>query len=257
MRHGVVAGQRQGLVTTDRIATWNVLHWVHAQKYGEKAILSAFVTEEERARAVVDRVAAIEAEVKCLQEVSGDTLRLLESRFGNDRVHSFRLPRTPIHAGVNVLRDPSENLVIITACAGVVVHAQAFVGDDGKGLVAVRLADDTLVVCTHVSGDSEKNEQQLRAIDDWIGSAHGSVILCGDFNADIKETLGRLRPGWHAAVVQSPIKVSRPKSNQLIDHILSWPQPILASARIEAAAGLSDHNILIGTTRPPAEGRMP
>lgn len=146
-----------------------------------------------------------------------------------------------------MLRDTSENLVVITASAGVRVHAQAFDGDAGKGFIAVRCPDDTLVACTHVSGDSERNVQQLRVLDDWISSESSAAILCGDFNTDLPATLGSLQARWAAAVVRSPMKVSRPKSNQLIDHILSWPRQIFAGASIEAASGLSDHNIVVAT----------
>ena len=148
------------------VAPWNVLHSVHARKHSED--LSAFPTEEERARAVVDRVDNIHAEVKCLQEVSGDTLKLLVTRVGDESVHSFRLPRIPKHEGDNVLRDASENLVDITAGAGMRVHAQSFDGDDGKGFIAVRCPDDTVVACAHISFGSEKRMAQLRVLDHWI-----------------------------------------------------------------------------------------
>lgn len=225
-----------------RIATWNVLHWVHARNHSED--LSRFSTEEERARAVVDRVIHMDAEATCLQEVSGDTLELITATFGRERVHSFQLPRVPeLKAGASVLRDSSENLVIITA--GIKVHAQAFTDDDGKGFIAVRCRGDTLIVNTHISGDPKYSLLQLKGLDNWISSQPGPATLCGDFNADVSTTLDSLRPGWDAARIRSALTVSRPKSNQLIDHILHWNRPEPAVASVEDAGGISDHNLVI------------
>lgn len=225
-----------------RVATWNVLHWVHAQNHRED--LSRFPTEQKRARAVVDRIVYMDAEVTCLQEVSGDTLELITATVGRECVHSFQLPRVPkLKAGASVLRDSSENLVIVTA--GIKVHFQAFSDDDGKGFIAVRCRSGTLVVNTHISGDPKNRPLQLKALDAWISSQPGPVILCGDFNCDAMQTLQSLRPGWGVAVVRSDLKISRPKSNQLIDHILSWNGTEPAFANIEDVGGISDHNLVI------------
>lgn len=227
-----------------QVATWNVLHWVHAQNHSED--LPAFA-EEERAQAVVARIAEIDADVTCLQEVSGDTLELITARFGSSRVHSFRLPRVPpLKAGSSVLRDSSENLVIITA--GVKVHAQAYGDDDGKGFIAVRGPGDSLVVNTHVSWNTDQGRLQLQYLDEWMSGQPRPVILCGDFNRDAMQTLQSLRPGWRVAVVRSDLKISRPKSREFIDHVLTRSVSSHAFAIIEDSEGISDHNIVIATT---------
>ena len=232
-------------MTSARVATWNVLHWVHDRNH-DNDLPDIPAKEDERAQAVVDRIVTIDAEITCLQEVSGDTLKMLVDRHGTDRVHSFRLPRMPkLKQGTNVLRDGWENLVIITNGNEKTVHAQSFDDDDGKGFIAIRRPDGSLVVCTHVSGDPDKSRLQLRSLDDWISTQRGAVVLCGDFNMDFSAALDILRPGWHAATVRSATNVSRPKSNQLIDHILSWNWPDLTIATIEDGSGISDHNIVV------------
>jgi hypothetical protein len=230
------------LMSVCRIVTWNVLHWVHARNHCED--LSTFPVEEQRARAVVERIARIDAEATCLQEVSGDTLMLIARTFGRERVHWLRLPRLPrLKVGESVLRDDSENLVVITT--GVKLHARAFGNDGGKGFIAIRHASNTLIVCTHISGHPDKRPQQLKAIDKWINGQSGSAVLCGDFNVDARRTLESLRLGWHAARIRGALQVSRPKSNELIDHILRWSGTDLAFAKIEDAGGISDHNLVI------------
>lgn len=262
-QHEVIERRREGGVLSHGYTAyvlkclWPAARYFHvdnASRYLERAALGArpksprrlprFPTEQKRARAVVDRIVYMDAEVTCLQEVSGDTLELITVTVGRERVHSFQLPRVPrLRVGSSVLRDGPENLVIVTA--GIKVHFEAFSDDDGKDFIAVRCRSGTLVVNTHISGDPKNSPLQLKALDAWISSQPGPVILCGDFNCDEMQMLQSLRPGWGVAVVRSDLKISRPKSNQLIDHIISWNGTEPVFANIENAGGISDHNLVI------------
>jgi hypothetical protein len=99
---------RSGFVIT--VATWNVLHRVHAENWGE-VVAGRWPDESERITAVTAWLAGRAEQVIALQEVSGDQLASLRSGLASRTVHAFRYPRVPgLRRGACQLRDPGEYL---------------------------------------------------------------------------------------------------------------------------------------------------
>lgn len=227
------------------VATWNVLHRVHAENWYEE-VAARWPDESARTAAVAARVAGLDAAVIALQEVSGDQLAALRALAGDRAVHTLRYPRVPRPKRVpTVLRDRDEYLVILADPASVPVFGEAFADDPGKGALVVRVAEFT-VIATHVTGD-RRGAGQLPALADLAGA--GPAVLLGDFNADRAAVAAALGPGF--AVAEPPHGVpTRPRAHgagksQYIDHIVTRGAAA-AGVRVLDAGGLSDHNPVCG-----------
>lgn len=172
---------------TVQLATWNVLHRVHAENWGED--LSGFPDERERERAIAALIAEqLEGGVRAiaLQECSGDQLAVLRAALGDrTRVVSFELPRRPrLRApGRTVpLADASEHLVIVTAGdPALTLGGEAYASDPGKGLVAADLGG-LVFIGTHVTF-GERGRAQLARLRQRAAEAGKPVAIGGDFNA--------------------------------------------------------------------------
>ncbi|GAA3784929.1 endonuclease/exonuclease/phosphatase family protein [Streptomyces phyllanthi] len=226
-------------------ATWNVLHRVHGENWGED-VLSDWPDEAERIAAVTARLAGRTEQVVALQEVSGDQLAGLHRGVRGRTVHSLRYPRVPRpRHGTCPLQDPSENLVLLVDGPAQLVVAEAFDDDPGKGLLAVRTAG-ALVVATHVSYD-QRQTRQLAHLAELAATTPGPVVLLGDFNADRTTVAAGLGPGF--TVVDPPPGglPTRPRASgtgsQHIDHVAVRGAAV-SDAVVEDAGGLSDHNLL-------------
>ncbi|MFC3965020.1 endonuclease/exonuclease/phosphatase family protein [Nocardia jiangsuensis] len=227
------------------VASWNVLHRVHAENWYEE-VAARWPDEAARSAAVAERVAALDAEVIALQEVSGDQLAALRAIAGDRAVHTLRYPRVPRPKRVpTVLRDRDEYLVILADPASVPVLGAAFADDPGKGALVVRVGECT-VIATHVTGDG-RGPGQLRALADL--AAAGPAVLLGDFNADRATVAAALGPEFAVAGLP-PELPTRPRTggagkSQFIDHIVTRGA-VAAGVRVLDADGLSDHNPVCG-----------
>ncbi|MFD0327665.1 endonuclease/exonuclease/phosphatase family protein [Streptacidiphilus monticola] len=96
------------------VATWNVLHRVHAENWSSH-VLDRWPDEAERIAAVSAWVARTSEAVIALQEVSGDQLASLRQALPVSRtVHSFRYPRVPKPRRVPTrLSCRDEHLVLV------------------------------------------------------------------------------------------------------------------------------------------------
>lgn len=225
------------------VSSWNVLHHVHACNWGD---LPAQAPDEPA------RIAAIAAVVLellgaatavCLQEVSGDQLRALDGL----AVHPFALPRLPRpRYGQSRLADPTEHLVVVSARPGRVVEQRAFASDPGKGFVAVQLADDLVVVSTHVTY-GERGTGQLAQLADWVRAQRDRrIVIGGDFNAGRDTVRAALGDGFTFGALPESVRPSRPRASsagksQQIDHVIGHAAVAIESG-VDDGRGLSDHN---------------
>lgn len=237
-----------------RVATWNVLHRIHAVNWGDGP-LERFPREADR----IDRITARVVEeldggcdVMCLQEVSGDQLTSLRAALPDGvQVLILRYPRIPKLRDPGVpgpLSDPSEHLVTMvagTAWASTVEGA-VFPEDGGKGLLLAAWPGGA-VVNTHVTY-GEKRVAQLASLAAAARAQSGVVVLAGDFNAD-SATVGALLGGdFIIAAPVGSLLPTRPRTgdaskSQNIDHILvrEGQSEVCAVVDVEA---LSDHNLV-------------
>jgi endonuclease/exonuclease/phosphatase family metal-dependent hydrolase len=239
-RRGAPDGRwlRSGCVVA--VATWNVLHRVHAENWGEDVAVR-WPEEPERIAAVTARLAGRAEQVIALQEVSGDQLASLRAGLADRSVHAFRYPRVPApRRGACPLRDPGEYLVLLVDGPGQEVAAGSFEGAPGKGALAVRAAG-ALFVATHVSGDQRRTRQLARLAGlatAWPG--HPTVLL-GAFNADRAAVASG--PGADFSVAGLPPNAlpTRPGTSGArplcIDHV-AVQGACTSSAAVEGADGL-------------------
>ncbi|WP_433043344.1 endonuclease/exonuclease/phosphatase family protein [Dactylosporangium sp. CS-033363] len=225
------------------VVTWNVLHRVHAANWDDGTVVR-WPDERLRIAAIAEVVAARGADVVALQEVSGDLLVALRAAVRDREVHAFRYPRVPnVRKGVQQLRDPGEFLVLIGD--GEVVAGEAFAGDPGKGLLAVRTSD-MLAVCTHVGFGDARNAELARLAD---VARTGTAVLLGDFNADPATVAGGLGDGFSVAGLPAGAAVTRPGAGaQIIDHVVVRGATV-EHAQVVDGGGLSDHNLVVAGVR--------
>ncbi len=244
------------------VATWNVLHRIHAENWGEEPA-RRFPDECVRIAAIAERIAALlerGARVIALQEVSGDQLARLRAALPpSAQVLTLRYPRVPKHRigaiAHTALHDPTEHLVtVVAAGAGArELAASAFHDDHGKGFLAIELEDGTTLVNAHITyGD--KRPGQLGRIADLADERTGAVLLLGDFNADAATVATTLGSPFSFAVPTQPSLPTRPRTSgsksQTIDHILTLRAASTACTVLDAA-GLSDHNPVTATIHLP------
>jgi endonuclease/exonuclease/phosphatase family metal-dependent hydrolase len=232
------------------VATWNVLHRIHAVNWEEPTI-RAHAVEDARIAAITARIArGFGANVHCLQEVSGDQLASLRATFAN-HVVATQYPRVPHYfrpaEAAPVPRDPTEHLVTIVDRDARAAHAEAFPTDQGKGFQAVEL-DGFTVISTHVSyGDN--HTAQCRRLAEYARTLRGTVVIAGDFNADRETCAARLGPDFAGAMLPDGHIPTRPRAEpskkaQNIDHVFVRTGRVLAVDVIDAG-GLSDHNPVV------------
>ena len=231
------------------VATWNLLHRVHAENWDEP-LTQRWPDEAERIAAVTARLAALPAQVIALQEVSGDQLASLRIALPGRTVHSFQYPRVPTpRKGRDLLHDRTEHLVLLTDTPSTRLTATAFPDDAGKGALVVDVAGTT-VIATHVSGDRRRTGQLARLSE----LTAPTTILLGDFNTVRGTIEAGLGPGFTTATFQADSLPTRPGSSRgFIDHVVVRGATT-SPATVEHSDGLSDHNIVRATVTPRAPG---
>jgi endonuclease/exonuclease/phosphatase family metal-dependent hydrolase len=224
------------------VATWNLLHRVHAENWDEP-VTRRWPDEADRITAVTARLTALSAQVIALQEVSGDQLASLRAALPGRTIHSFRYPRVPNpRKGRDLLHDRTEHLVLLTDTPGTLVTAESFPDDSGKGALVIDLVGTT-VIATHVSGDLRRAGQLTRLAE----LAGRTTVLLGDFNSVGGTIRNGLGPGFAVAGFQAGSLPTRPGSGRgFIDHVVTRGATT-SVARVEDSDGLSDHNIVHAT----------
>ena len=220
------------------VATWNVLHRIHAENWGED-VVRQWPDEAKRVAAIANRVAELPADVIALQEVSGDQLEALRTALPNRTMHAMRYPRLPHPRRMaSQLREDAEFLVLLVDGPSRETAALAFEDDRGKGALAIA-KDDLTVIATHVSW-GHKGAGQLAILREL---AQKPAVLLGDFNADGATVLQGLGEGFHTADLP-PGTTTR--GRQAIDHVIVHGATA-TQARVEEADGLSDHSPVVAT----------
>jgi endonuclease/exonuclease/phosphatase family metal-dependent hydrolase len=227
------------------VATWNLLHRVHAENWDEP-VTRRWPDEAERIAEVTARLATLSTQVIALQEVSGDQLASLRAGLPGRTIHSFQYPRVPTpRKGRDLLHDRTEHLVLLTDGPSTRITAESFPDDKGKGALLVDVAG-TVVIATHVSGDRRRTGQLTR-LAELAGQA---AVLLGDFNTAAGTVRHGLGPGFAVAGFQADSLPTRPGSSRgFIDHVVVLGATA-GAARVEDSGGLSDHNIVHATVTP-------
>jgi endonuclease/exonuclease/phosphatase family metal-dependent hydrolase len=230
------------------VATWNLLHRVHAENWAEPAT-RRWPDEAERITAATARITALPAQVIALQEVSGDQLTDLRAALPGRTIHSFRYPRVPTtRKGRDLLHDRTEHLVLLTDGPSALVTAESFPDDKGKGALVADIAGTT-VIATHVSGDRRRTGQLTRLAE----LAGPATVLLGDFNSAGGTITDGLGPDFTVAGFAADSLPTRPGSSRgFIDHVVTRGATT-SPARVEDSGGLSDHNIVHATVTPRGE----
>lgn len=251
------------------LTTWNVLHRIHAENWGED-VPHHHPDERARQALIAKRLAARFAEgvlAMALQEVSGDQLAILRAALPPS-THIFtmcypRVPRLKLPGNVDraaLLDDPSEHLVLVVAGSTRAhqVHAVSFTEDPGKGLLAVEIEGGPVVINTHVSW-GERRREQLSLLATTAHAMPGTVVLLGDFNAD-RTTVGEALGSDFQFVLPSETALpTRPRTSnsaksEAIDHVIVLRGECFTAEVIDAE-GLSDHNLVAARVALPS-GRM-
>jgi endonuclease/exonuclease/phosphatase family metal-dependent hydrolase len=227
------------------VATWNLLHRVHAENWDEP-ITRRWPDEAERIAAITARLAALPAQVIALQEVSGDQLASLRAALPEWTIHAFQYPRVPTpRKGRELLHDRTEHLVLMTDSPSTWIAAHGFRDDPGKGALTVDVAGTT-VIATHVSGDRRRTGQLARLAE----LAPPRVVLLGDFNTVRGTIENGLGPGFTVTRFPADSLPTRPgPSRGFIDHVVTRGATA-TPAIVEDSGGLSDHNIVHATITP-------
>ncbi len=232
-----------------RVATWNVLHRIHALNWREPAI-DAYPDEATRAAVIADVVARL-GDVVCLQEVSGDQLATLRAKLPEAAIASHRYPRVPRPRRVDEtspLADAHEHLVVVSMPPIRRSHGHTFDTDRGKGYLVVELESGVVVIDTHVSFGASHAVQCAELAAVAAGFA-GPVVLVGDFNADRDTCLSHLGGAFTAAIPAEPALPTRLRTvpsekSATIDHVMTVRARASDVAVIDGDA-LSDHNPVV------------
>lgn len=238
------------------VATWNVLHRIHAENWGELPALLR-MGEAERHRAIAERVWSGGWSVVCLQEVSGDqlaALRLCAPRDAHVFEHTYpRVPRLRAANVVSCLVKPTEHLVTLVSGGGAHVRAAVtFPTDPGKGLLSVLLPSGVVVVNTHVTWGAPA-AAQLLAVAAEARHTEGMAVVCGDFNASAAEVSAGVGPEFNFGQPPAGSLPTRPRRDgrnkyQHIDHVFTR-HGLVGALRVWDAEGLSDHNLVSATVQ--------
>ncbi|MFD9614910.1 endonuclease/exonuclease/phosphatase family protein [Streptomyces sp. NPDC059083] len=225
------------------IATWNVLHRVHADNWDSEMAVR-WPQEAKRIAVVTAAVAARPEAVIALQEVSGDQLASLREALPDRTFHVLDYPRVPSPRRVpSTLADRSEHLVLIVRGPSRFVTAEPHPVDPGKGLLAAEI-DGILIIAAHVSGDRRRAGQfeRLAAV-----AGDGPAVLLGDFNVGRDDLAAAFGAGFTIAGFPPDSVPTRPRTagskSQFIDHVVTRGVPVRGVA-VEDVAGASDHNLV-------------
>ncbi len=228
------------------VATWNVLHRIHAENWYED-VSSRWPDEAARIDAVTARIAARTEQLIALQEVSGDQLISLRAGLPDRTVHSMqyqRLPTARRHA--SQLRDPSEHLVLIVTGPSREIAAESFADDPGKGALVITAAG-VLVIATHVTGDRRRAGQFHRLAELASSTPEYPAVLLGDYNTDRETVAAEFGAGFTVAGLSPGALPTRPRSSgaksQYIDHVVVRDATV-HEVTVEDVDGLSDHNLV-------------
>ncbi len=237
------------------VATWNVLHRIHAENWDEP-VIADHPDERARIAAIAERIATVllpECAVVCLQEVSGDQLAAVRLALpASAQVVSMVYPRIPRpRRGTSQLVDPTEHLAIVTVglSSGSGRAEAAFPTDPGKGYLAIELTPGGVVmIATHVSY-GERHVAQCAELSAVAGRQRDGVVILGDFNAPSATVTRALGPDFTAAELPEGSLPTHPRStpsarSRDIDHVIALRGKVSA-ARVVSAERLSDHNIVL------------
>jgi endonuclease/exonuclease/phosphatase family metal-dependent hydrolase len=231
-----------------KVLTWNVLHRVHAENYGEQTIRT-HVDEPSRVQRVVELLANADVEVALLQEVSGDVLAALRARFAGLAVLNHLYPRMPkFKRGGTSVNDASEHLVVLAPAGSKVLRAVTYESDPGKGLLAVMTPSGVCVVTTHVSW-GPKREAQLEVLGGLLRDVKGPVVVGGDFNTEREVLVEAL--GTEVEISELPSGSLRTRAvedgeGQDIDHLIARGVT-LEAVEVRPHGALSDHRPVTAT----------
>lgn len=238
------------------VATWNVLHRIHAVNWSEPAI-AAHADEDARVAAIAKRVRALAADdgrVVALQEVSGDQVTALRDELADFEVVVAAYPRVPKYFRPEQVaawpRDATEYLVVVAPLGEVrSFESYAFPSDGGKGFLSLQLASRVLVVAAHVSW-GDKRPAQLAELAAGVRAHGGPAVVLGDFNEARDIVVGDLGAEFVAGV-PAPGLTTRPRAvtstkSENIDHAIAF-RARLRDVEVASAGGLSDHNIVVAT----------
>lgn len=237
------------------VATWNVLHRVHAENWAE-LVPERHPDERARIAAITARILDLQPSLAllALQEVSGDLLAALRAALPPGvALHAFRYPRVPRPRSDHLatLADPAEHLALLVAAhlPSRLVDAAAFADDPGKGYLAVDVAG-LLAIATHVTHGARRTGQLARIA--HLARAHaGPHLLLGDFNADRDAVAADLGHDHRFALLPPDALPTRPRPDgdrskaQDIDHIILGGPSTPVTATVLDALGLSDHNLVL------------
>ncbi|WP_405179860.1 endonuclease/exonuclease/phosphatase family protein [Nocardia sp. NBC_01377] len=236
------------------VATWNVLHRVHAENWYED-VSTRWPDESDRIASISDRLGKRQEQIIALQEVSGDQLASLRAAMPDRTFHTLRYPRVPkLRRGPTALDDRVEHLVLAVRDSARHIAAEAFECDHGKGVLVIAVSGFT-VLATHVTGDQRRWEQ-LGRLRELAHDATGPVVLLGDFNIDREAVAERLGPEFTVVPLPADGLPTRPRDSasksQFIDHVVVRGA-VASDAMVDSADGLSDHNP-VRATLVPIEG---
>ncbi|MBF6468371.1 endonuclease/exonuclease/phosphatase family protein [Nocardia beijingensis] len=228
------------------VATWNVLHRVHAENWYED-VATRWPDEGARIAAVTARVAERTERIIALQEVSGDQLASLRMTLPDRTFHAMRYQRLPTPRRMpSSLLDGGEYLVVLTAEPSREVTAESFTQDRGKGALVVD-AGGLTVIATHVTGDRRRADQLTRLAELATGAPAQATVLLGDFNTDRAAVATGLGDDFVVAECVADALPTRPRSSgtksQHIDHVVVHGASV-TTASVDDVGGVSDHNLV-------------
>ncbi|MEU1995731.1 endonuclease/exonuclease/phosphatase family protein [Nocardia gamkensis] len=228
------------------MATWNVLHRVHAENWYED-VATRWPDEGARIAAVTARVAERTERIIALQEVSGDQLAGLRMALPGRTIHAMRYQRLPTPRRVpSSLLDGGEYLVVLTAEPSREVTAESFAQDRGKGALVVD-AGGLTVIATHVTGDRRRADQLTRLAELATDASQNAAVLLGDFNIDRAAVAAGLGDAFVVAEYAAGTIPTRPRDSgpksQYIDHVVVHGATVTAAA-VDDVGGVSDHNLV-------------
>ncbi|WP_454196468.1 endonuclease/exonuclease/phosphatase family protein [Nocardia sp. Marseille-Q1738] len=228
------------------VASWNVLHRVHAENWYED-VATRWPDEGARIAAITARVAERTERIIALQEVSGDQLASLRMALPGRMFHAMRYQRLPTPRRVpSSLLDGGEYLVVLTAEPSRELAAESFAQDHGKGALVVD-AGGLVVIATHVTGDRRRAQQLTRLAELATAAPGHAAVLLGDFNTDRGTVADGLGNGFVVAECVAGALPTRPRASgaksQYIDHVVVHGATVTA-ASVDDVGGVSDHNLV-------------
>jgi hypothetical protein len=249
------------------IATWNTLHRYHEERYvPESTILNSYPNEGDRIADQIQYIKEITANnvIICLQEVPGDLLESLEQKFS--RTHYIvnyqhnRIPKPVKDDDGGQYRDPREYLVTLVpksmVVGGNISTAISQFKNPGKALLAL-LFDKFIIINCHISafkqGEDDLIEKTYNSfIRKYIKDGEiTNIILCGDFNKTISDTLIVLDKGNIFKKLSCFVDLNLlrpytiPSRDKSVDNIIGFGNIKFYDPMVIDVNNTSDHNIVI------------